>query len=578
VLAGWLGFAYLASIVLATATVMSTHYVAARTEFRPMIVGFVMPIFTVATALGLLATSRPAARGIAHVARALDRRWRARGRTTLLSPLRVIAALAVLALATVLGGWAWVSPRLGHLDTSPVRGPLVGAVVVVIAHRVARGRRWLGWGATVAAVGAMAAAVYAWRVRPTVMLAVWGELPVTGVVVDVAFDLDEVRDQVSLDAFRPSTTPGALHPDIIVITIDTVRADRTPPYGGPAEMPFLQKLAERGAVFEWAFAPSNVTRRSIPSMMTGIQPNRVRGRVVGWALRIDPRHVMVAERLRAAGYDTAGFMCCEGFWGPAARTGLSRGLEHLEIERNGTLLAERARAWLERREKASTKRPLFLWMHILEPHNWSNGGSEPADLELRRRMYDRSLTASDRMLAQVVGAFAKRAPDAAPIVIVSADHGEALGDHGEPNHSTDLYNSQLRVPFVVVGPGIRAGRIDESVSLTDLGATLVELAGFAPPVTDGRSLAPLLTGARAPDEAQGLAYAAMIKDRSNPGGVTALVVGRWKLIVNGDREELYDLKADPGELVDLAAKQPAKVAELRARLAARENLAQSPFQ
>src|SRR5690606_38920534 len=111
-----------------------------------------------------------------------------------------------------------------------------------------------------------------------------------------------------------------------LITIDTVRADATPPYGGSAEMPALAALGERGAVFSWAFAPSNVTRRSIPSMVIGLAPNRIRGRVVGWALRVDPRHVLLAERLRAGGYETAGFMCCAGFWSPEVRTGLQRGL------------------------------------------------------------------------------------------------------------------------------------------------------------------------------------------------------------------------------------------------------------
>jgi arylsulfatase A-like enzyme len=162
-------------------------------------------------------------------------------------------------------------------------------------------------------------------------------------------------------------------------------------------------------------------------------------------------------------------------------------------------------------------------------------------------------------------------------VIVTADHGEALGDHGEPNHSTDLYNSQIRVPFVVVGPGIRTGHLVETVSLTDLTPTLVELAGFAPPVTDGRSLAPLLEGRRNADDRLGIAYAAMIRDRSNPGGVTALVSGPWKLISENGKLELYDIKADPNELDDLAAKQPAKVEELRRMLEARENLARSPF-
>jgi arylsulfatase A-like enzyme len=192
-------------------------------------------------------------------------------------------------------------------------------------------------------------------------------------------------------------------------------------------------------------------------------------------------------------------------------------------------------------------------------------------------MYDRSLTASDKMVAELVAAFSGREPEDAPIVVVTADHGEALGDHNEPNHSTDLYNSQIRVPFVVVGPGIRTGHLIETVSLIDLSPTLVELAGFAPPVTDGRSLAPLLTSQRNADDRIGFAYAAMIRDRSNPGGVTAVISGAWKLIAHDDKLELYDIKRDPNELHDLAAQEPAKVEELRVLLDARDNLERSPF-
>ncbi|MDB4961294.1 MAG: hypothetical protein JWP01_1293 [Myxococcales bacterium] len=576
-LAGWLLTLWLGAIVLGAAAFGATHLLASITEFRPMVIGFVQPVFSVAAALFVIACSRPAALGVARIASAIDRSWRARGHTTLLRPTVVIATVGVLAAGTLWLVWSWVNPQLGHLDISAARGPVIGVLAALATHRFARDRRWIARTLTVVAAAAIVLALVTWRTRPTVTLAIWGEMPVAGLLIDGAFDLDAIRDDVSLDVFRPTSQPGASHPDLVLITIDTVRADHTPPYGGRADMPFLAKLADRGAVFQWAFSPSNVTRRSIPSMMTGIQPNRVRGRVVGWALRIDPRHVMVAERLRAAGYETAGFMCCDGFWGEKARTGLSRGLEHLEIERSGTKLAGLARAWIEKREKQPDRRPLFLWMHVLEPHNWSNGGSEPADLETRRRMYDRSLTASDKMLAEVVSAFAKRPPESAPIVIMTADHGEALGDHGEPNHSTDLYNSQIRVPFVVVGPGIRTGHLVETVSLTDLSPTLVELAGFAPPVSDGRSLAPLLTSKRDADDRLGVAFSAMIKDRSNPGGVTSLVVGAWKLIANRGKLELYNIKEDPGENRDLASKLPAKLAELREMLDARENLTRSPF-
>ena len=224
-------------------------------------------------------------------------------------------------------------------------------------------------------------------------------------------------------------------------------------------MPLLRELAARGAVFDWAFAPSNVTRRSIPSMVTGLAPNRVRGRVVGWALRVDPRHVLLAERMRAGGYETAGFVCCYGFWGRDFRTGLQRGLaaprdraERHEAREAGARVARRTR------EAAAQRKPLFLWMHILEPHNWQSAAARRANDEERRRFYDRSLDrrrrddrrAARRVRAALAGARADRDRH-------RRSRRRRSASTATPYHSTDLYNSQIRVPLVIAGPGIKPG-------------------------------------------------------------------------------------------------------------------------
>jgi choline-sulfatase len=167
-----------------------------------------------------------------------------------------------------------------------------------------------------------------------------------------------------------------------------------------------------------------------------------------------------------------------------------------------------------------------------------------------------------------------------PIVIVTADHGEALGEHGQPFHSTDLYNSQIRVPFVIAGPGIKPQHIAETVSVTDLVPTVLELAGFvAPrgPSVDGRTLADVATGSHADDPDGGFAFAAMVKDRSNPGGITAIVKGRWKLIDNHDTFELYDTRADPDERANVIAQHPQEVSVLRKLLDERTADGRSPF-
>lgn len=563
-LAAWSVVTVLSLAALAGGAFGVTIALARTTQFRAMVVAYAQAIAAVVMVLALLLVARPAARG-------LTRLFARRGAA--FRPRRVALALGLFGAGLATAGWLWVRPRLGPLDLGPLVTPAVALGGLAIAHvaasRSERVRVWMGRIASGLAGIAVGCALLVWRTQPALTLEVWGELPIAGLVIDRGFDLDAIRDRIALDTFRPVARPDARHPGVVVIVIDTMRADRTQPYGGPAAMPFLDGLARRGAVFERAFSPSNVTRRSIPSMLTGLAPNRVRGRVVGWALRIDPRHVVLGERMAAGGYDTAGFVCCGGFYGEDSRTGLARGLDHLVIEKSGPRLAELARSWIELRERRSPEVPLFVYMHVLDPHNWAGSGDPPADAAIRLRMYDRTLTQADKMIADVVGAFRERDPARAPIVIVTADHGEALGDHGEPFHSTDLYNSQIHVPLVIAGPGIATRRIDETVSLTDLTATVLELAGFAPPATDGRSLAALATGARAP-AADGVAYAAMIKDRSNPGGVSAIVRGRWKLIVTGMRRELYDIQADPREMSDRAAQHPELVRELAALLALRE--------
>ena len=564
-LAGWIVAAGLGLASLGGSLFVSTVVLGANTPFKPLTVGFASGAVTAIAALLIVAVTLPLARLFTRVARAVDRRG-------VLRPRTILVATAVVLLA---GGYAlWrlaVAPRLGPLELGGFVAPVIGLVVVGVGHVVVRRRRLVGALAALVIAAALGTAAYARLADPMLTLAIWGERPVAGFAVDHLFDLDAIRNNVTLAMFRPTATAGAAHPDIVLVTIDTVRADHTPPYGGKADMPVLSSLASRGATFEWAFSPSNVTRRSIPSMVIGLAPNRLHGRVVGWALRVDPRYVLLAERLHAAGYDTAGFMCCYGFWAPEVHTGLQRGLEHIELEPNGHQLAKLARSWIGARELRTPGKPLFVWMHILEPHNWTATTGEPHNDDERQRFYDRALQQADSMVAELLTSFGDRRPEQAPIVIVTADHGEALGDHGQPFHSTDLYDSQTHVPLVIAGPGIEHVRIPETVSLVDLVPTIVQLAGFeAPsgPSIDGRSLAELATGRRAPDPEGGVAFAAMIRDRSNPGGVVAIVHGRWKLIDNDGREELYDVHLDPSEKQNLIAdpRGAAVLPELRALL------------
>lgn len=557
-LAAWLVTIWLGALSLAWATFQGTWQLAAWTAFKPLAVGFIQPVIAVGTFLVVVALSRPLVAAIAAIARRLDRRWRRRGRRTLLSSRTIIGAASLGAITSAYILWRFVvRRRLGGIDTSVLHAPLIAVAVAWTVHlawpRLGRARRPLAVGVGSLAVIAVAIGVVTVKTRPSAALEIWGTRPIAGAAV-AWFDLERLRDDVPLGEHAPFPRLGTTHPDIVLVTIETLRADQTPPYAGIADMPVLRELGKRGAVFAYAFAPSNETERSIPSMLTGTAPNRITD---------DPRHVTFAERLRAGGYETAGFMCCQ--WDRR----WTRGLEHLEIERDGMRLAEASHTWLAERRTRGDTRPLFLWVHLAEPTTWQPLLGAPSDDAERRRLYHHAIITADRALARVLAGF----PARPPLVIVTSDHGEGLGDHDQIHHGTDLYNSQIRVPFVIAGPGIHPGSIQETVSGTDLAPTILELAGFVPPsgpAIDGRSVADLALGTRLPLFGGGSAFAI--------GEQTAIVHGRWKLIEVGPMYELYDVISDPFEKANHVTVRPDLVIELRKVLDARQAAAKrSPF-
>jgi len=580
-LAGWVGVVWLGTLALAWAMFQGTWLLASWTAFKPLSIGFLAPLLGVGTVLGIVLLSRPAAMLFTWLARKLDARWQRIGPGTLLGPRTIGVGAVVTAIAAVCLIWRLlVTRRLGDVELGFLLAPTSGIIATILVHAAWRGsirvRAIAGGLVGATTVAAIVLAVHAATHLPALALEIWADAGLARRSIERVFELEAIRGDVSIEQFRPAERPGAPHPDIVLVTMDGVRADRTPPYGGPAQMPALRELGQRGAVFAWAFAPSNSTRHSIPSMATGIAPNRIQGRASTWALRLDPRHVLLAERLRAGGYETAGFLCCDEYWSERGRTGWPRGLEHLVIEQDGRTLARAARAWIEHRERTPGNRPLFVWIHLLDP---VGSGPQGRTDDERRRLYDHSLAAADALLVEVFGAFAQRAPERVPLSIITANHGQGLGEHGQPYHATDLYNSQIHVPFVIAGPGIKAQRIPETVSLTDLMPTIVELAGFEPPRgVDGRSLADLATARRSGETASGTAFAMMLADRSRPEttGASAIVRGGWKLIDSGTSVELYDLKNDPAERYNLFGQRPQIVVELKALLAARVRAAQRP--
>ena len=390
----------------------------------------------------------------------------------------------------------------------------------------------------------------------------------------------------------------ARRPDVVLVVVDTLRADALGIYGAePEPAPFLASLAADGTVFENAFAASTWTAPATASLLTGLYP-REHGVIRGFFAQVMeqdgaapselelarlPADVpTLAERFAAAGYRTVGLASNVNI-GP--EMGFERGFE--SFERHDGL---GARKLLERLSDLDVRlggaEPTFLYLHLNDPHwpyqrrprYYVEPGELPADetaaeVVRRRALYASEIGLVDDALREALLA---RGLGPSTLFVLVADHGEEFQEHGRWFHLFSLYGELARVPFFFHAPalGVRAQRVAASTSGVDLAPTLAEMCGL-PPVGEesGRSLAPLLgePWMRPGDLAAELDARPIFAHRFEPGAgeeLWSVIRGSWKLIEGPEELELYDLAADPGERRNLAAAEPARLAELSALLAA----------
>jgi arylsulfatase A-like enzyme/Tfp pilus assembly protein PilF len=324
-----------------------------------------------------------------------------------------------------------------------------------------------------------------------------------------------------------ATAPEVQRPSILLVTLDTTRADAIGP-----DTPAFNALAGRGLRFRYAYATVPQTLPSHTSMMTGLYPG---GHGVHENARpLDEKHALVAERLKAAGYQTAAFISAFAL---ARRFGLARGFdvydEPADPERPAQETTDRALAWLA----AQPQQPLFLWVHYYDPH-YPYTPPEPYRTRYAKQPYLGEVASMDEQLGRLIAAVEKKGPAA---IIVLADHGEGLGDHGEQQHGNLLYQSTMHVPLVIAGPGVTAGSSDEPVTTRRVFHTILDWAGIDATNTLRKGGAEVVMGeAMKPFLDYGWQPQVMA------------VEGKTKTIFAG-RAEVYDVLADPQEKHDLAA-------------------------
>jgi arylsulfatase A-like enzyme/predicted Zn-dependent protease len=360
---------------------------------------------------------------------------------------------------------------------------------------------------------------------------------------------------------RPAAQPGALRNlNVILITIDTLRADHVGAYGkGRASTPHLDRLAREGALFERCIAQTPLTLPSHATLLSGTYPLHHQVRDNGASL-VPPELTLLSEVLKDKGYATGAFI---GAYVLDSKWGLDRGFDVyrddldrsryqrllLQNEKKAEEVVAQARAWIE----TIQARRFFAWIHLYDPH--APYKAPPPFNRHPDAPYRDEVEYVDHVLGELFDFLERTGVAERSLLVVTSDHGEGLGEHGEDEHGFFLYESTLRVPLLLRAPvPFPVKRVQELVELTDLAPTILDaLAIPAPAETQGRSLLPLLFG----KDREGVptAYAETYYPRLHYGWseLQAFYREDWKY-VQAPKPELYRLSEDIGETTNLAAR------------------------
>ena len=377
---------------------------------------------------------------------------------------------------------------------------------------------------------------------------------------------------------------SAGRPSVLLVSIDTLRADHVGSYGyRAAATPVIDALAARGLRFEQAETVTPLTLPAHTSLLSGTFPafNGVRD---NGSFYVGDEITTLAEVLKAHGYRTGGFVgayVLDHRWGIAqgfdryyddfdlSRFEMAAGLD--AAQRPGSEVVDHALAWLASPSDA----PFFAWVHLYDPHS-PYVPPEPYRSRFPATLvgaYDGEIAATDAQVGRLIDYLTSSGRLTNTVIVVVGDHGESLGEHGEQQHGFFVYDASVRIPLIVAGPRVPTRAVPDQVRIVDVMPTILELAGVeVPSAVQGVSLMPLGRGERR----DLLGYSETWYPRYHYGWseLTAVRDGRYKFIA-APRRELYDTQADPGELHDVTASNPRvadalerALADMTAKLAA----------
>ena len=368
--------------------------------------------------------------------------------------------------------------------------------------------------------------------------------------------------------------------NVVLITLDTTRADRIGAYGFTGvETPNLDRLAREGVLFENATSAAPLTLPAHSSLFTGTLPPQHNVRDNG-GFFLDPRQTTFASVLKDHGYRTGGFV---GAYVLDSKWGLDKGFDTYfddfdlsrysaislgAIQRRGNEVMDHGLRWLEQTGDAR----FFAWMHLYDPHT-PYDPPEPFKTRYRDRPYVGEIAFADAQIGRVLAYLDARGLTDRTIVVVIGDHGESLSEHDEATHGFFVYESTVHVPLIVRAPfsGTLGGRhVTDVVRSVDVMPTVLELLGIAAPKDiEGVSVAGLMTGAVKELGLETYSEALYPLHHFGWSDLRAMRTGRYKLIA-APRPELYDLQDDPGELHDLFDQRGALGQRMLDRLRERE--------
>jgi choline-sulfatase len=374
-----------------------------------------------------------------------------------------------------------------------------------------------------------------------------------------------------LSACRREASPSTRQArNLLLITIDTLRADHVGAYGYTrARTATLDALAAGGVRFDRAYAAAPITLPSHATLLTGRYPAGHGARDNG--LHVSATVPTLATELHARGFKTAAFVAAFPL---DHQFGLNRGFDvygdQLPRQPNGQLANERpatevvndAIAWLRpfvANPQSPIPLPFFLWVHLFDPHA---PYGDPASRRPVLDRYDEEIATADREIGRLIDALGSARAET--LIVAAGDHGEAFGEHGEYAHSIFVYDTTLRIPLIVSGPAVTAGkRVDAAVTLADVAPTIARALGATMSDVDGIDLAAALAGGTLPNrELYAESFAPLFEFGWSP--LRAIRSGAWKYIA-APKPELFDVERDPREEQNVVSAQQATATTLSGR-------------